>query len=195
MWRQRLRALRQALSADEVAGRSLAICRNLTAFPPVQRARRIALYLPIHNEVDPTSLLTFALASGPTFYLPKVMAGCRELRLAPYRVGDPLCTGSFGIVEPAGGGPLLTAREMDVVCLPLLGCDRRGVRLGYGGGYYDQALAGQGAPPPWLLGLAYDFQVVAELPHGAHDVPLHGVAAEGGVWLRPGLSLPEADGR
>jgi len=57
--------------------------------------------------------------------------------------------------------------------------DRRGFRLGYGGGFYDRYIAGLPRDTDvWLVGLAYGFQIVEQLPAQDWDKPVHGVCGE-----------------
>jgi 5-formyltetrahydrofolate cyclo-ligase len=76
-------------------------------------------------------------------------------------------------------------RKLDVVLLPLVAFDRRGNRLGMGGGFYDRTFAPRGrgrVSAPRLIGLAHGFQQVAELVDQPWDVPLRGVLTDSG-WL------------
>src|SRR5262245_65148100 len=78
-----------------------------------------------------------------------------------------LAPGRLGILEPVDPGTIaLTAR--DVVLLPGLAFDRNGWRLGRGGGHYDRAFP-PGTESPWLVGVGYTFQWLAELPHDSRD--------------------------
>ncbi|MEI7547266.1 MAG: 5-formyltetrahydrofolate cyclo-ligase, partial [Actinomycetota bacterium] len=63
--------------------------------------------------------------------------------------------------------------DPDILLVPLLAFDRRGMRLGYGGGYYDRTLERlRGLKPVIAIGLAFRQQEVAEVPSGSHDQPL-----------------------
>ncbi len=75
-----------------------------------------------------------------------------------------------GIVQPPGDAPELVP---DVLFMPLVGFDEHGGRLGQGGGHYDRWLAVH--PGTIAIGLAWDCQLVDELPHEPHDQPLHAV--------------------
>jgi 5-formyltetrahydrofolate cyclo-ligase len=90
----------------------------------------------------------------------------------------------LGIAEPEGMR-IIGARWLDVVFLPLVGFDARGVRLGTGGGYYDRAFAFRRWRTAWhtpqLVGLAYAFQQVETITHAAHDVLMDAVVTEKGV--------------
>jgi 5-formyltetrahydrofolate cyclo-ligase len=90
----------------------------------------------------------------------------------------------LGISEPEGSR-IIGARWLDVVFLPLVGFDSRGVRLGTGGGFYDRAFAFRHWRKVWhtpqLIGLAYSFQQVEHITSAAHDVLMDAVVTEKGV--------------
>jgi 5-formyltetrahydrofolate cyclo-ligase len=93
-----------------------------------------------------------------------------------WRPGDALVAAGFGTQEPAADRPEV---RPDIVLAPLLACDERGWRLGYGGGYYDRTLRrlrGDGAV--LAVGVGYDEQVVAAVPHEDFDEPLDWIATD-----------------
>jgi 5-formyltetrahydrofolate cyclo-ligase len=86
----------------------------------------------------------------------------------------------YGIPEPVAPGELLEPFQLDLVLVPLLGFDRRGHRLGHGGGYYDRSFAflnEQVRPTePLLVGIAYDFQELEIVNEEPWDVALDFIA-------------------
>jgi 5-formyltetrahydrofolate cyclo-ligase len=89
----------------------------------------------------------------------------------------PLYPSGFGTLAPDELAPKV---DPDVVLVPLLGFDKHGTRLGYGGGYYDRTLASLGKKPK-LVGLAFAAQEIDDIPRDGHDVPLDAVVTEIGV--------------
>jgi 5-formyltetrahydrofolate cyclo-ligase len=77
----------------------------------------------------------------------------------------------LGFHEPAPDAPLAAPGELDVVVVPALAVDPRGHRIGYGAGYYDRALP-KHAPPERRVAVAFDFQLVAEVPDTEGDEPV-----------------------
>ena len=75
----------------------------------------------------------------------------------------------FGFREPSLHEPEARPDEIDVVVVPALALDSRGQRIGYGAGYYDRVLP-RYAPPAVSVAVAFDFQLVAEVPESAADV-------------------------
>jgi 5-formyltetrahydrofolate cyclo-ligase len=188
--RRRLRAERAALSADECARRSNAIARHVIASPLFSRARHIAVYISCRGEVDPLPVAAAARARGKRLYLP-VLDPTHPHRLwfLPWDARERLQPNRYGIPEPAAPrGRRVSARHLDLVLTPLVGFDRHGNRLGMGGGYYDTTFSFLASRRHWqkprLLGMAYAFQEVDELPAEPWDVPLTAIATENGV-VRP----------
>ena len=88
---------------------------------------------------------------------------------SPY-ANDGLAAGPYRIAQPSADAPECVP---DVVFVPLIGFTGEGARLGQGGGHYDRWLAAH--PQALAIGLAWDCQLVAELPHEPHDRPLAAV--------------------
>lgn len=139
----------------------------------------IALYKALGAELDPRPLGETLRKAGWALALPAVVADDAPLAFRAWSPGEPLAHDLSGL--PA---PLATAAQVrpDLVIVPLLAFDRRGERLGQGGGHYDRTLAAlRGEPsPPAFIGLAYSGQERADLPREAHDEPLDGILTEAG---------------
>lgn len=185
--RNSLREMRRQLSSERVANLSRAIVSHVVSAPFYQRARTIGLYHPIDNEVDPTPLLLDVACSEKKFFLPLADKTTGSLCFVPYVPGDPLRLGVFGILEPipvAHQAVVTDTFQLDLILLPLVGFDRSGCRLGFGGGYYDRMLSDTRHFPGRSMsrvGLAYGFQELPVVPREPHDVLLDGVVTEQGV--------------
>ena len=91
--------------------------------------------------------------------------------------GAPLVESAFGTVGPDENAEVL---DPQILVMPLSVFDRKGGRIGYGGGFYDRAierLRGK-EMPLHLLGMAYSMQEVEEVPMEEHDQHLHGIITE-----------------
>lgn len=126
----------------------------------------------VGDETDPGPLESGALATGWATAFPRVAGdGPLAFHHAPR---SALAPGYRGIPEPAGDTPL--ARP-DVLLVPLVGADLRGNRLGQGGGHYDRTLAALRADGPLLaIGLAWDMQILDQVPVRQWDQPLDAIA-------------------
>lgn len=137
----------------------------------------VAAYWPIRDELDVKPVLTRLMDDGQPVCLPVVLGDGLPLELRLWAQGAPLYPSGFGTLAPDELAPLA---EPDVILMPLLGFDKHGTRLGYGGGYYDRTLAAI-SKKPRLIGFAFAVQQFDEIPREAHDVPLDAVVTEKGV--------------
>lgn len=160
------------------AGRALVARFPFDAVPVTGRI--IAAYWPMASEIDPRPLMAEIVAHGGTLALPVIAALHAPLLFRHYGQGDALMAGPYGVMAP---GPDVSVAMPDVILLPLVAFDGRGVRLGMGAGYYDRtvaALRGQGHGP-LLVGLAYAGQEVPDhpgLPCDDHDVRLDWIVTD-----------------
>ena len=165
--RKRILSRRDALSAEEIASLSQEVARHFLSSAPYAAASTLALYCSIRSEVATSGIFAAALQDGKRVLYPRTVG--RTLEFVAVESLEELEASRFGICEPRHGEAFPLAK-IDLIILPGVAFTDNGIRLGYGLGCYDRALA-EGRRPP-LLGLAYDFQVVAALPQEEHDVPV-----------------------
>jgi 5-formyltetrahydrofolate cyclo-ligase len=190
--RRELRRRRRALTPAQRQAASQRLCRLLRRLPEVQRARRVALYLPNDGEIDPTPLIGWLRRRGARVHLPVLRPLSRNrLWFVHYHPDTPMATNRYGIPEPetrhgAHRARRLPAWALDLILLPLVGFDEEGQRMGMGGGFYDRSLAftRRPGPRPRLIGLAHECQRVASLPVEPWDVPLDAIVSDARV-IRP----------
>jgi 5-formyltetrahydrofolate cyclo-ligase len=173
--RRRIAALRRALTQDARTARSNAMCGHLASLEEVERARVVACYMPLRFEAAPTAFMEAALAAGKVVALPRVDPLTNQLILHRYEAGDALEESAFMVREPVASAPLVAPQDVDVILVPGLAFDGVGRRLGYGQGYYDRLL---GSLRALRIGLAFDFQLLAEVPSFEHDLPVDAVVTD-----------------
>jgi 5-formyltetrahydrofolate cyclo-ligase len=169
--RKRMRALRKALPPAACALRSERIAERLGELDVVAKARSVSLFWPIEDrhEVDLRPLDATLRARGVRVAYPGVDPETGAMTFRFVSDPDAMEEHSFGFREPSPGEP--EADEIDVIVVPALALDPRGHRIGYGAGYYDAALP-RYAPPATTVAVAFDFQLVAEVPESPVDVPV-----------------------
>jgi 5-formyltetrahydrofolate cyclo-ligase len=176
--RKRIRGVRAAMPLEACAKRSVRIVLRLEAHPVVQGAKSIALFWPIaeRHEVDLRPLATALRARGIAIAYPSIdqESGAMTFRFA---APDALEERGFGFCEPASTAKEATRGEIDVLVVPAIAIDDVGHRIGYGAGYYDRTIP-HFCPPATTIGVAFDFQLVAEIPFAPHDVPLAHVVTD-----------------
>ncbi|MGH8137406.1 MAG: 5-formyltetrahydrofolate cyclo-ligase [Steroidobacteraceae bacterium] len=179
-----LRARRRAVPAAERTTSAQLVARHVDRWLHLRPGWRIALYAALPEELDTAPLVTLARTRGCHLYLPRIDRHTLGRKMRFVEMNGRHRSNRLGIAEPEGS-QAIGARWLDVVFLPLVGFDARGVRLGTGGGYYDRAFAFRRWRKAWhtplLVGLAYAFQQVGEIVPAAHDVLLDAVVSEKGI--------------
>ena len=174
--RQKLLKQRRSLDGDACLQYSHQVQQKLLATEHYRQAKVIALYAPIHNEVLTNDLFDAALQDNKRVCFPRVEQNM--LQFLQVDEESQLAPGAFGVDEPTGT-KMVPIDEIDLVVVPGVAFDRSGYRLGYGQGYYDRAVGS--ADNAVLAGLAFDFQIVDELPTEEHDVRLDLLVTGSGV--------------
>jgi 5-formyltetrahydrofolate cyclo-ligase len=168
--RRRVLAARDALSDGERARGAIAVAERVLALPEVDGARAVMVFSSFGSELSTEPLIRGLVERGVTVALPRIVEG--ELEPHAFRPGDEMTRAWFGALEPAGGA-VVDPIELDAVITPAVAFDRRGRRVGYGGGYYDRFLTRVRADTA-RIGIATDVQVLdEELPAAAFDLPVH----------------------
>ncbi len=141
------------------------------------KGKIIAGYMPIRTEINPLPAMA-ALAAWSTIAVPYIEGNGLPLKFAKWRPDSDMVDGPFGAQVPAK----LEFVEPEVMIVPLVGFDRNGGRLGYGGGFYDRTLEGLRAMRPTLaIGYAYAAQEAEGLPLEPTDQPLDKIVTDEGV--------------
>jgi len=168
--RRRARNVR-AIAANPAAGQAL-----VARFPQALRgAAIVAGYWPLGSEIDPRPLMKDLAAGGARLALPWIAAREGAATFRAWREGARLAPDAFGMMAPDASAETVVP---GLILTPLLAFDRRGGRLGQGGGHYDrilQALKPQGVI---AIGLAFASQEIARTPSGPLDQTLDWVVTE-----------------
>jgi 5-formyltetrahydrofolate cyclo-ligase len=188
--RQKIRQQRREFSVEQQQQAASLLTTHLATSPIFQNSQHIAFYLPNEGEMDITPLIPLAWTQHKHCYLPVLgLRNSRKMWFAPYEAETQLINNRFGIPEPQHkhSDRLFKAQSLDLILMPLVAFDRRGNRLGMGGGFYDRTLQfllhRSSWKKPRLIGTAYAFQEVPQLENKAWDVPLQGIATEDGLQL------------
>lgn len=170
---------RDLLSAQERSAKCERIVERVLALPEVGAARTVMAFWSFGSEVETSALIERLHEAGKRVVLPRIAEG--EIAAVAYAPGDPVTATSFGAMEPAGAD-VVTAEDVDVVIVPGVAFDRRGGRVGYGGGFYDRLFSR--APVVPAVAVAFAVQLVDEVPQGRSDRPVDAIVTEDEV-IRP----------
>ncbi len=138
-------------------------------------ANHILMYHSLPDELSTHSFLK-KWCGSKKFYLPRVNGV--NLDILPYEESR-LELGAFHIEEPSGSDTV-SADKIELVVVPAVAYDKRGNRLGRGKGFYDRLLSSTQATK---IGVAYEFQVIDEIPAEPHDVPMDMIISPSGCTI------------
>lgn len=171
--RKQIRAAKNAVPFCEKKRRSQPILQQVEALTRFQEAQTVLLYWSMEDEVQ-THDFVARWFREKTILLPCVDGD--DLRLRRYTGPECLQQGEqFGIAEPTG--PEYTDLDsIDIIIVPGVAFDARNNRMGRGRGFYDRLL--KSTPNAYKVGVAFDFQMVDEVPTEDFDVPMDAVVTE-----------------
>ncbi|HEY2329533.1 MAG TPA: 5-formyltetrahydrofolate cyclo-ligase [Verrucomicrobiae bacterium] len=163
--RSKIRAALEKISPAVRAVESIDLCDRLKA--QIQSAHTILFFAPLADELDIWPVLELSLALGNTCALPffdaeKKIYGARVLE----KLATDIVIGKFGVREPAASCVEFPLDKFDLVLVPGVAFDLSGNRLGRGQGFYDRLL---GKISGVKCGVAYDFQLLEQIPAEPHD--------------------------
>lgn len=142
-----------------------------------KNSKNIFIYLGFGSEINTIKYVEDFLQEGKKIIVPytdmknKVMYGIEINTL------DGLKKNKFGILEPTDGSEIFNKEDIDLIIMPGVAFDRSGNRVGYGGGYYDKFLSEINSDIP-TIALAYDIQILEEVPSEKHDIKVYMVITE-----------------
>ncbi len=184
--RRDVRRRRDALPLEEIEAGSALIARRVMDLAGYQRSRTRLLFVSYGSEVRTGRLLRETLRSrGTRLILPRVLG--MEEPLALHEVRDletDLSVGYSGIPEPVPARcPECSIYDIDFALVPGLAFDRRGGRLGYGGGFFDYILSLRSdlVESGAAVAVAFAIQIVAEVPLESWDMRVPIVVTEDGL--------------
>ena len=173
--RRRVRQQLTGMTPEELKAADDAMFASFLALPQVEAAQNIFAFLGIPGrEPETERLLNELVARGKKVGLPRMLPE-HKMEVRGYEPGHPLREVAFGIREPGEDCPLMAPEDIDLVLVPAVCYDRRGYRLGFGGGYYDRWLERfSGA----RVGLCRTAILQGEVPIEAHDTKVQVLITE-----------------
>lgn len=140
----------------------------------------VAAYMPIRTEISPLPAMTALHEVGRLIVVPVIRAAGQPLVFSRWQPDARMIAGPFGAEIPAEEELF----DPDIVITPLLAFDRKGYRLGYGGGFYDRTFEALRKTKSAIgIGFAYSAQEVDEVPIEPTDQRLDRIVTENGVRL------------
>lgn len=186
--RKFLRSKRRQLTARQRDHFSKQLCARITKITNIFINKKVAIYWPFDGEINPIPLIHKCRNQPVKFYLPNLP----HMKWQPMHFSciTPKSRFSFNRFEIpeiiSSRKNSISAKELDVVLMPLVGFDLNGNRLGMGGGFYDRTFKylfqRRALHKPKLIGLAYEFQRLKEINSDHWDIPLTAVVTEKDIY-------------
>lgn len=182
--RKELLAKRRGLpeaTVNQASAQAVELIRTLFEW---KNATEALVYWAVRGEIDLRPLITDLWQRDCRVLLPR----CRQddpgqMDLACPTCMDDLAEGAFAIMEPnAEKCPPVKDSSPNIALVPGVGFDRKGNRLGFGGGYYDRLLGTDNMKDTLIVGVAYDFQLIDSIPTQPWDKPVDVVCTENELW-------------
>ncbi len=183
-WRSEILARREAVTARTHAAEAAALAR---AVRELEIPAWVCAYVPVRGEPGSTAMLDAVREAGARLLLP-IAGPPGPLEWAEYTGADALHAARWGLLEP--DGPVLPPEAItraELVLIPALAVDRRGVRLGRGAGHYDRTLSAARVDAR-LVAVVRDDEVVDELPAEPHDFHMGWALTPGGGLQQLGIA-------
>jgi len=167
------KSIRAQLSPEQRKAQSDSIFETVVRSPLFTQADCLLTYISLPSEPDTTRLIRYAFEVGIPVAAPVILN--RRMRFIYFEDFNRLEPGPLGIYQPTGQAqPLLTSQTLCLV--PGLLFDRRGYRVGFGGGYYDRFLSDF---PGQTVGLCFKESMIEEIPNDPWDQPVGWIALPG----------------
>ena len=164
--RQKMLAMRRALSANETESRSSSLKENILSLLEYKNAKKIMAFLAMKGESNLDGFIRQALLDGKEVYIPVCLPE-RQMEAGRLIDMEHFEKGPLGLRNLPAGYEVTSPESLDLVLIPGLAVSQEGIRLGMGAGYYDRYLAR--VPFEKRVAALWDFQVIPDIPSEPFD--------------------------
>lgn len=164
--RQKMLAMRRALSANETESRSSSLKENILSLPEYKNAKKIMAFLAMKGESNLDGFIRQALLDGKEVYIPVCLPE-RQMEAGRLIDMEHFEKRPLGLRNLPAGYEVTSPESLDLVLIPGLAVSQEGIRLGMGAGYYDRYLAR--VPFEKRVAALWDFQVIPDIPSEPFD--------------------------
>ncbi len=180
--RKQIELKRSQLSEQERREKEIQINQKLIQFCQQRCPSTVLAYMPFRSEVDISPFVDWCWASEVRVLLPRIVSQTKTLCLHVVQSYRDVHMSTWGIREPHPNTPVEEDIEnISLIVIPGIAFDRDMGRLGYGGGYYDrfmQLFTDRGKPYPYTVSVAFEIQIVPNIPRTWHDFHIEHLITE-----------------
>jgi 5-formyltetrahydrofolate cyclo-ligase len=175
--------IRNTLTNEEITKKSHEILTALQGMEKELSHKQIFIFLDFRNEVSTAPIISYLKKIGSTVYIPRVDMTTKNMEIHRFISYDVLEVSPYGILEPnPQQSHPVDASLLEVIITPGLVFDKRGYRIGYGGGFYDRLFEKIGASV-LKIGIAFDCQVIDEIQPDVFDIPVDRLITESNQYM------------
>lgn len=178
--RQKMLAMRRALSANETESRSSSLKENILSLPEYKNAKKIMAFLAMKGESNLDGFIRQALLDGKEVYIPVCLPE-RQMEAGRLIDVEHFEKGPLGLRNLPAGYEVTSPESLDLVLIPGLAVSQEGIRLGMGAGYYDRYLAR--VPFEKRVAALWDFQVIPDIPSEPFDQKIAKIVTDKSVII------------
>lgn len=177
--REKYKALRKSLDINKKNNMDRAIYNNIIDNSLYKRCRQVLIFVSTAQEIDTANIIKKAIKDNKTTAVPRTYKETRELKFYKITSLSNLQKRSLNIYEPHEKSENLAEDYSDtIIIVPAFAIDKKGFRLGYGGGYYDNFLKDINTLRTPAIGICYDSFLVDTLPRESFDIPCSHIITE-----------------
>jgi len=146
-----------------------------------RESKNIFIYISYDSEINTKEIINKSLIDKKKIYVPRTEFKTRLMDAVEITSLENLIESEYGILEPSIYEPYIEPNELDLIVVPGVGFDRNGGRMGYGAGFYDRyfkKISKDKMQKIVKLALAYDFQILEDVPMNEQDVPVNYIITE-----------------
>ena len=184
--RKLAKELRDSIEKEMVIQLSDIIQKRVCNHPWFEQSKNVFIYVSTGNEVRTNYIIEKAMKMGKRVCVPRVIPRVKMEAVPINNLNDDLQMGFFNIMEPKSNLQPINEKKIDLVIVPGLMFDRKGFRIGYGGGYYDKYIALL-TPSCKTIGIAFEAQIADELPVDEHDMSVMTIITENDTIIPQGM--------
>lgn len=181
--RKYILGMRNNLEDSEVAEKSSKITNNLISMEEFKKSKTVFVYMDFKKEVKTDQIIKILLDENKRVAVP--WTDTVNTEIIPMEITDlenDLTISSFGYLEPNKENAIeVKVEEIDLIIVPGVAFDKNLNRIGFGKGYYDKVLIRKRKDTS-AIAIAYEFQVLNEIPHEAHDVKMNFIITESNIY-------------
>lgn len=170
--RKQILKMRNELNKDIKRSMDAAIQKKFLNSSEYKKSKKIFIYISYKSEIDTKSIILRALKENKEIFVPTTDIKNKSMDAVKIKSFDNLVEDIYGILEPSSEEVSIDPNELDLIVVPGVAFDYKLSRLGYGAGYYDKYFKTITNRETCKIALAYDFQIIDEVPVDKYDVPV-----------------------